>query len=97
MSRKIKDLPKRLTEVNEILKYLPQKEKQKIPKNVFDLINDNMDKKYIFKIDKSRKIYDQDLNRDTIKVISYINFKYLVNHEQHDFLQSIYQNNNKNN
>lgn len=93
MYRKIKDLSKRLTEVNEILKYLPKEEFNKIPKNIIENIKDNRDKNYIYKIDKTKKIYEQSLNRDTVVIISYINYKYLINDKQKLFLESIFRKN----
>lgn len=97
MDRKIKDLPKRLTEVNEILKHLPKKEFHKIPKHVIENIKENRDENYIFQIDKSKKIYEQPLNRDTVVIISYINYTYLVNDKQKLFLEKIYKKNNTEN
>lgn len=91
MYRKIKDLSKRLTEVNEILKYLPKEEFNKIPKNVIQNIRENRDKNYIYQIDTNKKIYEQSLNRDTVILISYINYRYLVNDKQKLFLEDIYR------
>lgn len=89
--RKINDLSKRLKEVYEILSYLPEKDLKKIPKEVLTNIKDNMDKKYNFELDKTKKIYEQPLNKDTMKIICYLNYKYIVNQEQREYLEKIYK------
>jgi len=89
--RKIENIHQRLAEVNEILKYLSPNLKNKIPKAVFYSIKDNMDKSYKFEIDKTKKIYEQDINRDTIAILSYINLTYLVNDEQREYLNIMYK------
>lgn len=90
----MKDYSKRLVEVEEILNYLPEEDKKKIPNNIIEYIKSNKDKKYIWKIDKSKKLYEQNLDKDTIAILSYINMEYLVNSGQKKFLNELYRKNN---
>ena len=85
------ELSKRLTEVDEILKYLPKESFNKIPLNILEYINKNKDNNYIWKFDEEKKLYEQNLNNDTIAILSYINAEYLVNPEQKKFLYNLYK------
>lgn len=86
---------KRLAEVDEILKYLPEKELLKIPDYIRQEIKDKKDKEYIWKYDDSKELKDNNLNRDTIIIMSYLNMKYLLNDEQKKFMQQVYKLNEK--
>lgn len=92
------ELTKRFTEVYEILKLLPTKEYEKIPKNVVDYIRENKNNDYVWKFNDSKKLYEQNLSKDTIAILSYINMEYLVNQKQKEFLKELYKfNDTKNN
>lgn len=81
----------RLKEVSEILNFFPVNELQKIPQEVFTYINDNKDEKYEFEFDTSKKIYEQDINPDTIAILIYICKEYIYNGQQNDFLNRLEQ------
>lgn len=85
------ELTKRFTEVYEILKLLPTKDYEKIPKDVVDYISENKNNDYVWKFDDSKKLYEQDLSKDTIAILSYINMEYLVNEKQKEFLKELYK------
>jgi len=92
------ELTKRFTEVYEILKLLPTKDYEKIPKEVIDYISENKNNNYIWKFDDRKKLYEQNLSKDTIAILSYINMEYLVNQKQKEFLKELYKfNDTKNN
>ena len=86
----INENPKRLTEVYEILKYLNSKDFAKIPKDIIDLIEKNKDNTYKWELDKTKKIYEQELNDDTVAILSYINMEYLVDTEKKNYLKKLY-------
>lgn len=84
------DYQKRLYEVNEILNYLPQEDYNKIPVDIIQFIQNNMEKDYYWSINKEKAFENQELNRDTIAILSYINTEYLLNQEQKDFMEQIH-------
>ena len=59
------------------------------------LIKENKDKSYIWKFDESKKLKDQNLNRDTIIILSYLNMEYLLNEEQKKLMEQIHEYNEK--
>lgn len=83
--------PKRLKEVHEILKHFPMDEINKIPKNVFEYLNDNMDDEYEYQFDINKKIYEQNINPDTLSLLLYICKEYMYNGQQNDFLNRLEQ------
>lgn len=85
------ELSKSLVEVEEVLKYLVEDEKRKIPKEVFDFINQNKDSTYEWKIDKSKKLQDQNLSDETAAILAYINMKYLLNTKQKELMEHFYE------
>lgn len=85
------ELSKSLVEVEEVLKYLVEDEKRKIPKEVFDFINKNKDSTYEWKIDKSKKLQDQNLSDETVAILAYINMKYLLNTKQKELMEQFYE------
>ena len=91
------DLNKRLVEVDEILNYLSDEEYAKIPKDIINAIKENKDKYYVWKYDESKELNDQDLNRDTIVILSYLNMEYLLSQEQKELMEEIHKANEKEN
>ena len=85
------DYDKRLVEVDEILDLLPQDDLSKIPEDIREMIKDNKNKEYEWKFDKEKELKDQELNRDTIVILSYLNMKYLLNKEQKELMGKIYK------
>ena len=84
------EISKRFTEVYEILKYLPKTDFEKIPKNILNFIIENKDNNYTWKIDKTKKLYEQKLSNDTIAILSYINMEFIVTDEQKQYLKKLY-------
>lgn len=82
-----------LTEVYEILKHLSNENLKKIPSNVINLIKENMDKNYIFKYDISKSLQNQNISRDAVAVLSYINMEYLLNDRQREFIENLHRQN----
>ena len=72
------DYNKRLVEVNEILNFLSEDDLLKIPEDVRNTIKENMDKQYVWKYDVSKELKEQNLSRDTIILLSYLNMEYLL-------------------
>ena len=80
-----------LVEVDEILNYLSYENLIKIPENIRKAIKENKDKEYVWKYDKSKTLLQQNLNRDTIAFLSYLNMEYLLNNEQKELMEQIHK------
>ncbi len=89
------DYNKRLVEVDEVLKYLSEEDLSKIPEDIRQLIKNNKDKEYEWEYDDTKPLKDQNLNRDTIAFLSYLNMEYLLNEEQKQLMQEIHEFNEK--
>ena len=84
------DYKKRFVEVDEIIKYLPKKELSKIPKDLIDLIRKNKDSEYIWKYDSNKKLEEQNIHKDTIAILSYINMKYILEDNQKMLMKNLH-------
>lgn len=89
------DYNKRLVEVDEILNYLSEEDLLKIPEEVRNTIKENKDKEYFWKYDETKPLKDQDVSRDTIAFLSYLNMEYLLNEKQKEFMQQLHELNEK--
>lgn len=87
----MKEYQKRLVEVDEILSNMSKENLQKIPKYVLEAIKENKDREYIWKYDKSKLLKDQNLNKDTISILSYLNIAYLLNEKQKEFIKEVHK------
>lgn len=85
------DCNKRLVEVNTILNLLSEEYYNKIPQDIIQAIQDNMDKNYTWDYDETKELKDQDLSRDTIAMLSYINMEYLLNEKQKDYMENLHK------
>jgi len=84
-----------LVELYEVIKYLSNEDLQKIPLEIREIIREKKDKEYIWKYDESKKLTEQNLNRKTIIMLSYLNMEYLVNEEQKRLLKELHEYNEK--
>ena len=89
------DYNKRLVEVDEILNYLSEKDLLKIPEEIRNAIKENKDKEYVWKYDETKNLDEQEVSRDTIAMLSYLNVEYLLNEEQKKLMEEIYEINEK--
>ena len=81
---------KRLTEVDEILNHPSKEDYNKIPTNVIKYIKENKDNQYVWKYDSLKKLKDQNVNNDTIAILSYLNMEYLLNNEQKSYMKKLH-------
>ncbi len=84
------DYKKRFVEVDEIIKYLPKKDLSKIPNDLIHLIRKNKDSKYIWKYDNNKKLEEQNIHKDTIAILSYINMKYILEDNQKMLMKNLH-------
>lgn len=78
----MKEINKRLVEVEYILRKLDDEYINKIPQEVWDYINKNKDKNYVFEYDNDKILSEQNLNIDTISILTYINMEYLLEEKE---------------
>lgn len=91
------DYSKRLVEVDEILNHLSQSDYDKIPEEIKDAIKENKDREYQWEYNETKKLKDQNVNDETIAILSYINMEYLLNEEKKAFVEKIHKINDKTN
>ena len=89
------DFSKRLVEVDEILNYLSATDLTKIPEEIKQIIKENKDKNYIWKYDENKKLKEQNVNKDTIAILSYLNIEYLLDEKQKQLMEQIHSFNEK--
>ena len=87
---------KSYTEVLTLLKCLSKEEYSKIPKEEIDFLEENCDKLYKFKLDKSKKLTEQNVSRETNAVLVVLFQKYFASEEQKDKLKTILMQNYEN-
>lgn len=80
-----------LVEVSEVLSHLREEDLNKIPLDVRTAIKENKDKKYIWKYNETKDLTEQDLDRKSIAILSYLNMEYLVNKEQKELLKEMHR------
>ena len=80
-----------LVELDEVLNYLSDEELKKIPIEIRNNIKRQKDKDYIWKYDESKKLKEQNLDRKTIEMLSFLNMEYLLNEEQKQLMKKIHQ------
>ena len=85
----MKKLNKRLVEVETILKKLDENYINKIPTEIWDFIEKNKDDQYTFFYDDNIELLNQNLNIDTIAILSYINMQYLLDEKSKKEVEEI--------
>ncbi len=84
-----------LVELDEILKYLDDEEKKNIPYEIIESIHEKKDKNYNWTYDESKNLSEQNINRRTIAMLSYLNMEYLLNDEQKKLMEELHKFNEK--
>lgn len=87
------DYKRRFVEVDEILKYLPKKDFDKIPNDLLKLIRENKDSSYMWKYDNNKQLKDQNIHKDTIAILSYINTEFILENKQKMLMKAIHYSN----
>lgn len=85
------EFEKCLSQLDEILKYLNKEELEKIPYEIRKNIKEKKDKQYVWKYDETKKLEEQDINRKTIAMLSYLNIEYLLDEEQKLLMEKIHR------
>ena len=80
-----------LVQVYEILNHLDEEEILKIPEKVIKNIEEKQDKNFIWKYIETKNILEQELERRTIAILSYINIEYLLTEEERDTVEKMHK------
>ena len=84
-----------LVELNELLGHLEKESLEKIPYDIREAIVDQMDKSYSWSYDETKGLEEQNLDRKTIAMLSYLNMEYLLNKEQKELMEEYHKLNEK--
>jgi hypothetical protein len=77
MERVTNDFSKVLTQVDNILQYLPLKSFNKIPDKIIEKIEENKDNEYFFEYDFEKSLLDQNIFEETKDFLSAIYLNYI--------------------
>lgn len=80
-----------LAELDEVLKFLNYDDLIKIPEDIRNAINKEKDKQYIWYYDETKSLNEQNINRKTVAMLSYLNMKYLLNEEQKVLMERLHE------
>lgn len=81
----------RLVEIDEILSYLNEDELEKIPEEVRNYIKENKSTDYIWEYNEDKPLEEQNISRETLALLSYLNMKYLLNEQQRKVMEQIHK------
>ena len=79
-----------LVEVDSVLYHLDPNELKKIPLYVRDAINEFKSLDYVWFYDESKPLLEQNLRRESIAMLSYLNTEYLLDEEQRKLMDQIH-------
>ena len=79
-----------LVEVDSVLYHLDPNELKKIPAEVRDAINEFKSLEYVWFYDESKPLLEQNLRRESIAMLSYLNTEYLLDEEQRKLMNQIH-------
>lgn len=82
-----------LVQVYEILNHLEDEELLKIPEKIIKNIEEKKDKDYIWRYDETKDLLNQEIDRKTVAILSYINTNYLLNEEEKVIVMQLHENN----
>ena len=76
-----------LVQVDEVLKYLTAEDLEKIPISIRNTISKEKDPNYSWKYDEEKDITEQNIDRKTVALLSFLNLKYMLSEEERVFLE----------
>ena len=80
---------KAYTEVLEIIKYFPEQEYNKIPKEKIEFYKENMDREYKFTIDPGIDLAEQNVSKEASAIIITLFRDYYATEEQKEKLKEL--------
>lgn len=83
------------TEVLELLRHLSIEEYEKIPQNEIEYYKQNKDKEYIFEMDDTKSLQEQNISKEANSIIVTIFRDYFASVKQKEKLKEILENNSR--
>lgn len=80
-----------LVELDEILKYLPNEYLSKIPYEIRKNIKQKKDSNYTWNYDETKELSEQNINRETIIMLAYLNMQFLLNVEEKTVMEQFHK------
>lgn len=84
-----------LVQIDNILSHLSEENLEKIPLELREAIKKEKDKNYEWAYDEGKSLSEQNIDRETISMLSYLNMEYLLNEKQKEFIQKLHEFNEK--
>ena len=88
---KKENFAKAYKEIFVIIDHLNEDEKSKIPQEFIEMIEDKMDKDYVFNYDATRDLSEQDVSRETLSILAYIYVNYIGEYNEVKEIKSQFQ------
>ena len=82
-----------IAEANEILNYVENKYISKIPTDFFEMIRTYKTESCNFKYDITKSLSEQECHKETLELLSYINYNFWLDEKEKDNYKKIYYNN----
>ena len=76
------NLKDRWSELDILLNYIDSEDWVKIPDNIIFYIKENKNKEYDWEYDETKSLEDQNLNKDTFSLLTFIMYKYIASEEE---------------
>lgn len=76
------NLKDRLSELDVLLNYIDSEDWVKIPDNIIFYIKENKNKEYDWEYDETKSLEEQNLNKDTFSLLTFIMYKYIASEEE---------------
>lgn len=89
------NLGNRLAELDILLNYVDSEDWAKIPDDVIFYIKENKNEDYEWQYDESKSLEEQDVNRETFSLLTYIMYTYIATDEERQQLDEIMSENAK--
>lgn len=81
------------SEVYEILSYMNKSIVMKVPVEILEVIKENRNMEYVSKIDKADLFNLNNISKDTINVLAWLDVNYWIDKEKREKINSSYGNN----
>lgn len=80
-----------LVELDEILNHLRKEDLIKIPYEIRNAIKEQKDSTYKWTYNEAKNLNEQNMNRKTIAMLSYLNMEYLLDKEQKKIMKEFHK------
>lgn len=81
------------SEIYEILSYMNKSIVMKVPVEILEVIKENRNMEYVSKIDKADLFNLNNISKDTINVLAWLDVNYWIDKEKREKINSSYGNN----